>query len=152
MLPVLMLMVWQMLKLIRLPEHHGMLVLMVLHASVAIGFTIREYPQLVKVRQQWNAAEQCAQFINQDPGQVFSIDEMNSLELQINIHTSVPIYRKSTHEDSLNRKPKWILRQQSDHGLQQYQTVWSDQEFELLRRTITPDDQSTSLPTTTPDM
>ncbi len=149
MLPVLMLMVWQMLKRIRIPQHTGMLVLLLLHASVAIGLAVREYPKLVKVREQWTIAEQCAKILNQDPGRVFSIDQVNNLELQIRIITGTTIRRKQSYEAIHEQKPKWVLRHHSNSDLPSYQSVWSDQEFQLLKR-ITPE-QAKSLTSKTPN-
>jgi len=134
MLPVIMLLTWRLFGVFKSGQHATMLILLVLHASVIIGLTVREQPTLVDIHNQWKVAAICANLIKEDIGPVSSIEDVNSLGLQVAIIADIRVQRKRPLAEINQSKPYWILKRVTDKKLDHYEINWANNEFQLLKR------------------
>ena len=134
MLPVILLLAWVLLGTFKSARHGMLLILFVLHASIIIGLAIREQPKLTKIQEQWKAAAICVDIIEDDPGTIHSVKDVNNLELQVMILADTGVSRKRELNDVNLDNPRWVLKRISKSTLRNHQRIWKDQEFELLKR------------------
>ena len=134
MLPVLMLLFWQLLRTVRLPQHSMMCVVFVIHAVVTIGLAIREQPRLVKIQDQWEIARTCSDLMGDEHGTIQSVEDVNNLELQVMILADMRIRRKRPLIEVDQYKPRWVIRRVSAMPLPHHDLLWSNEEFELFKR------------------
>ncbi len=136
-LPVILLCVWLLLgdlKLFRIP---GIVILCLLHISIAVGLGIRHMPKVDAVHQQWPDAKACAQQLQGKTGQVVGLGKINHFTLQLSILQDRQIPRRWTNEQVQEHHPRWVVTYASDKQIPGYHKFWNSPsgQFCIYERT-----------------